>query len=232
MLKGKRILVTAGGTQEFIDDIRVLTNISSGKLGAIISETLVQKGAEVYHVCGRNSVKPHGNEWVPLYVTEVRTAQNAMDAMKKIIVEKQIDAVIHAMAVSDFTFKRDKAIKLKSNDPEAFIEFMRQNIVKNPKIISHIKEWRPGIILVGFKFEVGMSTQDLIFLARESIEKNGCDMVVANDKEQMAREKEHVAHMVVASDLRVKHEFKASWGAVGKEDIASQIAYFLEEVLP
>jgi len=231
MLKGKKILVTGGGTQEYIDDVRVMTNISSGKLGAIISETLLQSGAEVYHVCGRNSVRPYGNEWGPLYVTEVRTAQNAMDAMKKIIMEREMDAVIHAMAVSDFTFKRDKAVKLKSNDAEGFIEYMRQTITKNPKIISHIKQWRPETILIGFKFEVGATTQDLLLLARESIEKNGCDMVVANDKEQMAQAQEHIAHMVVSEQMRAQHEFGASWSAHGKYDIAIQIRDFLIEVL-
>lgn len=237
MLKGKKIMVTAGGTQEYIDDVRVMTNISSGKLGAAIASHLMAEDADVYYVCGKTAVRPQMNsDYLPadsklLHIQEVRTALDAMEAMEAIVKEQEIDAVVHAMAVSDFTFKRDKAVKLKSNDAEGFIEFMRQTITKNPKIIAHIKQWRPETILIGFKFEVGSTTQDLLLLSRESIDRNKCDLVVANDKQQMTEAQDHVAHMVCSPWMRAKHNFRASWGVKGKAQIAHEICHFLIETL-
>ena len=81
------------------------------------------------------------------------------------------DIIIHAMAVSDFGFKRDGAMKLKSNNPEAFIEHLRQNIIVNPKVISYIKKWNPNCKLVGFKFEVRQTHGTTRYGAYESIRK-------------------------------------------------------------
>lgn len=235
-MKNKKILVTAGGTQEYIDDVRVMTNISTGKLGAKIADELTKAGAQVYYVCGKNSVIP--DRWVDLepyrdnmpIVIPVKTARDALEAMKKTIVKEKIDAVVHSMAVSDFTFKRDKPIKCKSNDPEGLIEYLRQTITMNPKIISHIKEWRPETVLVGFKFEVGISEEELIALAEASIQKNGCDLVIANDKKEMERSKEHIARFVYSERVKQKYNYR-NFTAKGKDEIALWVKFFLEEVL-
>lgn len=221
----KKILVTAGGTQEYIDDVRVLTNISTGKLGALITNELCEAGFKVYYVCGKNSVMPNDSCY---YVETVKTANDAMVAMKRIIIDNQIDAVIHSMAVSDFTFKRDSAIKCKSNDLEGFIDFMRQTIAPNPKIISMIKQWRPEVLLAGFKFEVGLDENELITLAQTSIEKNGCDFVVANDKKEMEKMNSHVARFVFSENL--KHLFK-DVKVSNKDEIAKTIRHVFEVLL-
>jgi len=242
MLRGKKILVTSGGTQEYIDDVRVMTNISSGKLGAAIADKLsmldnmgfVQNSvhfirtkrsaltwAEESYPIGRNE------KWVSVY--EIRSAEDAMKTMKRVIIKEKIDAVIHCMAVSDFTFKRSKAIKCKSSDPQAFIDYMRDTIRPNPKIISMIKQWRPETLLVGFKFEVGITHKALIMRAEQSIEKNGCDLVVANDKEEMKREKSHIAHFVYSA--KMKKLGMRNCTVNGKEAIAEKIYKFLDRVL-
>ena len=125
---------------EYIDDVRVLTNISSGLLGKYISNVLLSNEAEVHYVCGKHSLLPDNLDINYLY--RVKTAQDALDAMKKIIDKYPIDAVVHSMAVSDFTFKRDVPVKCKSSDLDGFIEYMRQTIMPNPKIISQIKQWK------------------------------------------------------------------------------------------
>lgn len=238
MLKGKTVLVTSGGTQEYIDDVRVLTNISSGRLGANIAEAVFDAGANVIYLYGKNSVMPplmaplhdgHNMSYRP-----VRTAQDAYNEMEKIV--PTVDAVIHCMAVSDFTFRRDKAIKCKSSDPQAFIDFMRDTITTNPKIISKVKEWNPKVFLVGFKFEVGITREDLIDLAIHSIESNGCDMVVANDKKEMEAEGEHVAHFVYSEKVADMLGFHvtsqhANYETVrGKMGIALNVRKVLERV--
>src|SRR4030065_495859 len=121
------IIVTSGGTMEYIDDVRVLTNISSGHLGYKIAESLAEvEGYKIHYVHSKTAVVPFViDPYLKCY--EVRTAQDTFDAMKKIMGENKIHAVVHCMAVSDFTFKRDGAVKLKSSDPEAFVEYMRKS---------------------------------------------------------------------------------------------------------
>lgn len=226
MLKGKTVLVTSGGTMEYIDDVRVLTNISSGKLGATIAEALFDAGANVIYLHSKNSVMPNLMGYNISYCP-VRTAQDAYNEMERIV--PTVDAVIHSMAVSDFTFRRDKAIKCKSNDPQAFIDFMRDTITTNPKIISKVKEWNPKVFLAGFKFEVGITREALIALAEHSIESNGCDVVVANDKTEMEREREHVAHFVFSKEIA---DLFGMHGETirGKMGIALNIRKILEKV--
>lgn len=221
----KKVLVTAGGTQEYIDDVRVLTNISSGKLGALIANELCVHDFRVFYICGKGSVMPNSSVY---HTTIVRTANDAMEAMQKVIINEQIDAVVHSMAVSDFTFIRDKAIKCKSNNPSGFIEFMRQTITITPKIISFIKKWRPETFLVGFKFEVGISEEEIIALARDSIEKNGCDLVIANDKKEMEKMNSHIARFVFSESMHSKFKDSISQN---KYEIALNLRKVLEEVL-
>jgi len=225
-LKGKNILVTSGGTQEYIDDVRILTNVSSGKLGAMIADQLTKDGANVYYIHGKGATMPQVS---PKGAISVRSAMDAMEAMKTVVTEGDIHAVVHAMAVSDFTFKRSKSVKCKSSDPQAFIEYMRQTITVNPKIISMIKDWKEDLILIGFKFEVGASLATLVSLAMKSIKTNRCDMVVVNDKKEMEKKKEHVARFIVpVSDLKNGSRVVAF---TGKSEIARGIKKYLRVVL-
>ena len=233
-MKNKKILVTSGGTQEYIDDFRILTNISTGKLGCMTAMNLADAGAKVFYVCSKSSVIPD-DSWSPkndgeVEITTIRSVSDAVEAIKKIMTEEKIDAIVHAMAVSDFTFKKDKNIKCKSTDPEAFIEYMRQTIAVNPKIISMMKQWRPEATLIGFKFEIGLTKDELVSLAKASIEKNGCDLVIANDKAEMKRLQRHVAQFVYSDRVKEKHGFMDR-EAYDKDDISNMILYFLQEIL-
>lgn len=210
-----KILVTSGGTTEYIDDVRVLTNISTGKLGALIAHALANSPLREFHPGAENDkpdrlhqityVAPRHAADVPSYDSlgaylhnvkrvQVKDVASLMEVMKREVPEH--DVIIHAMAVSDFGFRKDGPIKLKSNDPQAFIDSLRDRIETNPKVIQYIKTWNPKCHLIGFKFEVGKSYSELIDIAIESMQRNNCDMVLANDKEEMKREKEHVAYVV------------------------------------
>jgi phosphopantothenate-cysteine ligase len=214
-----KILITSGGTTEYIDDVRVLTNISTGKLGAIIAETFLKDGHDVFFIHGRNSIlpNPYYND-ERLWFIDVKDTKDLMEKMERYV--PKADVIIHAMAVSDFTFNRENPVKVKSNDADAFIDYMRDNIRKTPKVISYIKKWNPEAYLVGFKFEVGASYRELVNLGYESIDKNGCDMVVTNDKEEMIRENCHVAHIVTNEGATTCME---------KEGIAIEILRQVEE---
>lgn len=124
-----------------------------------------------------------------------------------------MDVVIHPMAVSDFGFK-PISTKLKSNDPEAFIESMRERIYQTPKILAKIKEWNPKCFLISFKFENGLEHDELIKIAMDSMNKNGCDVVIANDKAEMKRLGRHRAYFLQPTKDKILE---------GKEEIANEI---------
>lgn len=196
-LRGKDIIVTSGGTREYIDDVRVMTNISTGKLGAIIAQSLYDLGATVHYIHGVGAKVPSLEE---IHLYPVSSANDLLVSIKRVMsscrkMDSPVFSVIHAMAVSDFSFKRDSAVKCKSDSAEDFIEYMRRTIIKNPKIISQIKNLEPSTVLVGFKFEVGADISTLADLAHKSIERNGCDLVVTNDKVEMVKNGEHIAHL-------------------------------------
>lgn len=186
-----KILITSGGTREKIDGVRVLTNISSGKLGANIADVFVGNGHDVHFVYVKDSEKPFLSDRCVMH--EVTDVQSVYDVLEKLVPD--MDVVIHPMAVSDFGFKPVHT-KLKSNDPEAFIESLRERIYQTPKILSRIKDWNPYCFLISFKFEDNVSHEDLVRIARESMEKNKCDLVVANDKTEMVKNKEHIAYII------------------------------------
>jgi phosphopantothenoylcysteine synthetase/decarboxylase len=227
MLKGKKVIVTGGGTQEFIDDVRVLTNISTGRTACTIVDQLVADGATVTFLHGITSDTPAIGK---ASCIGVRTAAEALDKLKDLCLTESPSAVVHCMAVSDFTFKRDNAIKLKSNKPMAFIDYLRDNIIMNPKIIGHIKEWAPSTVLIGFKFEVGISTEQLKAYARGTIERNGCSLVIANDKVAMEKSGTHVAHFVYSEDIKKNLNLEDT-EVSGNSSIARNICEFLEKAI-
>jgi phosphopantothenate---cysteine ligase (CTP) len=228
------VLVTSGGTREAIDDVRVMTNISTGKLGARIAGALMEAGHDVIYLHGVGAEKPVNrklganlSDWYGAARThEAETVDDVVKAMEALV--PKVDAVIHAMALSDFTFERgDDAVKLKSSDPEAFIEYLRANIRKAPKILQLIKGWNPEVTLVSFKFEVGLcqglhKEEPLLEAAFASMDKAGGDFVFANDLVEIrdVRRGRHGGYLVD----RTKYFREVE----GRENIASLIVAALE----
>lgn len=216
-----KILVTSGGTSEAIDSVRSITNHSSGRLGKIITETLLKAGHEVCLITTFQAVKPvnHPN----LTIIEIKNTADLLHVMKDKVTDYQV--LIHSMAVSDYTpvymagfdevkasqdlteflDKKNQETKISSKD-EVQVLFLK----KNPKIISHVKEWNPSIHLIGFKLLVDVSQEHLVRIARESLEKNQANLIVANDLTQISRE-QHKAYLVE------KNSFQT---ATTKEEIA------------
>lgn len=229
----KKILITSGGTKEYIDEVRVLTNISTGKLGALIADTIIKQTedmVEIHFVYVKGSELPKSDGFIRMRKTkdtfpynynclkfhEVTDVKSVYDIMEKLVPE--MDVVIHPMAVSDFGFRPiDK--KLKSNDPEAFIESMRERIYQTPKILSKIKEWNPNCFLISFKFENNISNEELMSIATNSLINNKCDLVVANDKAEMKRVGDHMSYFISRMD---SDSFKYE-PIKGKENIAIKI---------
>jgi phosphopantothenate--cysteine ligase len=231
VFEGKNILVTSGGTCEYIDDVRVVTNISTGALGAKIAEELFRRGAKVHYVHGQFAKMPGISEdtftKASLTCYRIKTCNDLYETMKGLLVGLKIDSVVHAAAVSDFTFKNDGAVKLSSDDAEGFIEYLSKTITRTPKIIKEIKVWSPATTLIGFKFTVGSSFSELMSIAQKSGVSSGCDAVFANDKSMMQEAKEHIGYLLnISNKVPADSPLELS----GKKEIAKGISDYLEKV--
>ncbi len=162
ILKGKKILITAGGTKEMIDPVRYISNCSSGKMGIALADCAYNMGAEVTLVSTFKANKPYKN-----LVTE--SAIEMEKAVKENIVNQ--DCVIMAAAVADYRVKEPAKEKMKKGEKDS----LTIELVKNPDILQEISG--KGVLAVGFCAE----SENLIENAKEKIQKKGCDYLVAND---------------------------------------------------
>jgi phosphopantothenoylcysteine decarboxylase/phosphopantothenate--cysteine ligase len=170
ILDGKKILMTAGPTIEYIDPIRVITNQSTGKTGVLLASQLVSAGAKVTFVYGPGSEEPPRGA----KIIQVKTVNEMFDAVKKEM-KKKFDIVILSAAASDYTTQKTKS-KIKSTNRNLVIKLQRA-----PKIIDHIKKIQPDVFLIGFKAETDISKKSLIESARKKLRESNADMIIAND---------------------------------------------------
>lgn len=166
-MQGKRVLVTAGPTQESIDPVRVITNHSTGKMGYAIAKMCMLRGAEVTLVSGPTSIaKP---EFV--HVVDVVTAKEMYEEVTKRA--KDQDIIIKAAAVADYRPKSVSSEKMKKKDDDLAISMERtDDILKF--LGEHKKEHQ---FLCGFSME----TENMLENSRKKLEKKNLDMIVANN---------------------------------------------------
>ena len=171
ILKGKKVLVTAGPTIEKIDPIRVITNHSTGKTGVLLASELVSAGAKVTLVYGPGITEPpKGAKIIP-----VQTVTDMFNEVKKQM-KKKFDIVILAAAASDYIPKNQYSKKIKSTKNSLTIE-----LKKAPKIIDHIKKLQKDVFLIGFKAETDISKKELVIRAKQKLRDSKADMIIAND---------------------------------------------------
>ena len=166
-LQGKKILITAGPTQEAIDPVRYITNHSSGKMGYALAKRAMLRGAEVTLVTGQVAIAP------PPFVKVVKitSAKEMFEAVTAVSEEQ--DIIIKAAAVADYrpSFVSDQ--KMKKKDDQMSIELERTD-----DILKYLGEHkREGQFLCGFSME----TQNMISNSRAKLEKKNLDMIAANN---------------------------------------------------
>jgi phosphopantothenoylcysteine decarboxylase / phosphopantothenate---cysteine ligase len=166
-LKGERILVTAGPTQESIDPVRFITNHSSGKMGYALAKMARRRGAEVLLVTGPTSLPIPRSD---IKLISVKTAEEMRKAVFAHL--KDCSVVIKAAAVSDYRPKEISRMKLKKTAPSASLELERTR-----DILGEIGKKKGKRILVGFAAE----TEDLISNARKKLKEKNLDLIVVND---------------------------------------------------
>lgn len=166
-LAGKKVVVTAGGTQEPLDPVRFIGNGSSGKMGYAIAEEAVNAGADVLLITGPASALPPLG--VPL--VRVRTAHEMEAAVREAVGDA--DALVMAAAVADYAPSQVSAQKIKKTDANLTIELAR-----NPDILLGLASMDlPRLVRVGFAAE----TENLIENARGKLQKKRLDLNIAND---------------------------------------------------
>ena len=171
-LKGKKILISAGGTYEKIDAVRGITNRSSGKMGLEIAREAFIQGADVTMITGKMDVT------VPKIIENISVESTEQMGEELKILLPKYDVFISAAAVSDFTVKKSLN---NTSDKISSGEDLTLQLKPLPKILNTVKQINSEIFLVGFKAEYNVSEEELISLAHERIKTSGADFIVAND---------------------------------------------------
>ena len=165
-----KVLITCGPTWVPIDDVRVISNTSSGEMGHLIAEGFLNAGCSVTLIQG-----PVTHAWSHAKVNVVR--YNFFDELEqalKVNLRKKYDCVIHAAAVSDFKVKDAKKGKIDSGRTRSL------SLAPTRKLIDLIKQIAPGSFLVGFKLEPKFKKSEVFQDVRPLFTQSGCDLVVAN----------------------------------------------------
>jgi phosphopantothenoylcysteine decarboxylase/phosphopantothenate--cysteine ligase len=182
-LEGRRVVVTASGTQEPLDPVRYLGNRSSGRMGYALADEAARTGAEVVLVTAPSALPtPFG-----VQVMEVRTALEMRDAVREALRPTEgggtvpPDVLVMAAAVADYRPAQEQPKKMKKGEEPADLE-----LVRNPDILAEIGQARASDpatgpkVLVGFAAET-LAGDELVAAARAKLEGKKLDLVVAND---------------------------------------------------
>ncbi|OXL84820.1 phosphopantothenoylcysteine decarboxylase [Paenibacillus sp. SSG-1] len=166
LLRGKKVIVTSGGTVERIDPVRYITNDSSGKMGFAIAKAAKDMGAEVHVVYGHTDVEP------PSDVDAVKV-QSAEDMYRAVLEHwEDSDLVIKAAAVADYRPKVTAASKMKKSGDTMTLE-----LVKTVDILEELGKTKTKQFLIGFAAE----TNDVEKYAQDKLKRKNADLIVAND---------------------------------------------------
>ena len=180
-------------------------------MGSIIANTFLKNAniEKIFYVCSKTSILPKANRKIT--ITYVETVQNLLETMRQIIIDENIDVVIHSMAVSDYhvqyvtdskilseklsnktSFEIEEILsslslslnskdKISSNKTDLIIR-----LIPTPKVISQIKKWNNKVFLIGFKLLSNVEQNKLIDTAKNLMQTNDCDVVVANDTKNIS----------------------------------------------
>lgn len=199
------IVITAGGVKEKIDNVRSITNSSSGKLGQKIAQSFLEKepNCDLIYIYGGNA-EPCLNWSERVENIKIRDTQDLLDTVSHILISRKVDIFIHSMAVADYTTEYVLDLnKMKnlivgkqvddfdsiveqckidnSNKMSSYMESPAIVLKKTPKVIEQIKKLSPYTFLVGFKLLDNVSDEELFDVGFNLLRKNRCNLVLAND---------------------------------------------------
>jgi len=212
-----KVVVTSGATREPIDSVRFISNLSSGRTGAMIAEALAARGFQVTQVAGVDSVQAAG-----VTRRETFTDHASLDTtLRRLVRDSACAAVVHAAAVGDFS--------VAGPVPDAKIESGQElSVTLHPthKIIDRVIGYagNPNLILIGFKLTHDPDASAQARAARELLKRSRARYVVQNDVSTLADGEEHLFFVHENGNSRVRRY-------VGREKLATALALLLEEEL-
>lgn len=212
LLQGKRVLVSAGPTQEALDPVRYISNHSSGKMGYEIAKAARNMGADVTLVSGPCSLTPPHD----VNLIHVVSAQDMFDAIKDLYSTQ--DFIIKAAAVGDYRAEVISDNKIKKAGDALQLQF-----VKNPDILAYVGEHKKKHqVLCGF----AMETEHVLENAIEKLEKKHCDVIIANNLKVEGAGFQHDTNVITMIE---KHDHKA-FEIMSKYDIGVTLLTRLNEI--
>ena len=170
-IKKIKVLITSGGTTEPIDDVRVLTNRSTGKTASIIANILSESGLDITYIHSQNAIRAAASCEHHAFET-FSELQNIISAQ---LMQNTFDYVIHAAAVGDYSVEKHSG-KLDSASEELHLTLKR-----NPKIVNAIKQLSPASKLFAFKLTSGLDEKKLNSKVSSLFSAAACDLVIQND---------------------------------------------------
>ena len=173
-LAGRRVVVSAGGTREYLDPVRFIGNRSSGLQGYALARTAAARGAEVTLVAANVTLPDPAGVKVVRVETTAQLQEHVLEA------SAAADAVVMAAAPADFRPTELSTTKIKKSDDGGSPEI---RLAQNPDILAGLAGDRPNdrIVVVGFAAETGDETGSVMEHARAKLARKGCDLLVVND---------------------------------------------------
>jgi phosphopantothenoylcysteine decarboxylase / phosphopantothenate---cysteine ligase len=217
-LRGRTVVVTAGGTREPIDPVRVLTNRSSGRQGHAIAEVAARRGARVVLV----TASPLGLDPVLAPLVERRDVETAREMLDVVLeVATDADVVVMAAAVSDFRPTEPATTKLRRDEGVPTLALEPTDDV----LVAVVAKRPAGQVVVGFAAE----TSDVLARARVKLATKGCDLLVVNDVSQPDVGFDHETNEVVilgddGSEERVGLTTKQAVASVLLDSVCRRLA--------
>ncbi len=213
--KSRAALVTLGPTRAYIDPVRYLANVSSGRLGTAIADALLDAGARVDVIAGEGAVVPPSRDRLALH--PVSTVDDLVRTVQRLAQRPHPDVILHLMAVLDYQPAAPARHKLPSGQGRITLE-----LAPTPKVIDEMRRLFPGAFLVGFKLQSGIQPEVLLAEGRALLARSRSDAVVCN----LLEETEPHNHRAWLLDREGAVVTEPSWR--GKEEIARRLV----EILP
>ncbi|WP_456478715.1 bifunctional phosphopantothenoylcysteine decarboxylase/phosphopantothenate--cysteine ligase CoaBC [Geoglobus ahangari] len=210
-LEGRKVVVTAGPTMEFLDPIRYITNRSSGKMGYEIALEFWRRGARVTLITS----KPPAFDLPDFEVVRVISVKEMLDASLNAV--RDADVFVSSAAAADFTMDM-KNSKIKT------AEKLTLELVAAPKVLREVRKVFDGKV-IAFKAETGVSDEELERIAREKMQTDRAEMIVANDVLNIGMGTENTRVLIITSQRKL-------WIEGGKQEVAERIVdYFVRDCL-
>ena len=209
-----KILITAGGTCEAIDDVRCITNLSTGATGATIADDLTKNGFDVTYLSAELAQKPS----LPCRQISFKSFQDLQMNLHREL-QQNYSAVIHAAAVSDYSPIPQNG-KISSQ-----AETLQLELKKNPKLINQVRDWSVNkkLKLIAFKLTSTEILADRELAVKKLAQDSGADLIIQNDFKDFELDK--IQHPFVAYKNN-----QLFFDAEDKKDLAQKLSKYLQEI--